>query len=62
VRNKRALTAKTLSNEVLPAFCKPIIVISISVALRQKEENEVSKHTHDVDIYSIYNQMEETEA
>lgn len=28
------LTAKTLNNEVFPAFCKPIIVISISVALR----------------------------
>jgi len=27
------LTARTLSNEVLPAFCRPIIVISISVAL-----------------------------
>jgi hypothetical protein len=27
------LTAKTLNNDVFPAFCKPIIVISISVAL-----------------------------
>ena len=27
------LTARTLNNEVLPAFCRPIIVISISVAL-----------------------------
>jgi hypothetical protein len=27
------LTARTLSSEVLPAFCRPIIVISISVAL-----------------------------
>jgi hypothetical protein len=28
-----SLTARTLNNEVLPAFCRPIIVISISVAL-----------------------------
>jgi hypothetical protein len=27
------LTARTLSNDVLPAFCRPIIVMSISVAL-----------------------------
>ena len=27
------LTARTLNNEVLPAFWRPIIVISISVAL-----------------------------
>jgi len=29
------LTARTLSNDVFPAFCSPIIVISISVALRE---------------------------
>jgi len=28
-----SLTARTLSNDVLPAFCNPIIVMSISVAL-----------------------------
>jgi hypothetical protein len=28
-----SLTARTLNNEVLPAFWRPIIVISISVAL-----------------------------
>ena len=32
------LTANTLNNEVLPAFCKPIIVISISVALSIKDK------------------------
>lgn len=31
------LTARTRSNEVLPAFCKPIMVISISVALGNEQ-------------------------
>lgn len=30
------LTASTLSKDVLPAFCSPIMVISISVALRKR--------------------------
>lgn len=29
----RKLTARTLNNDVLPAFCRPIMVMSISVAL-----------------------------
>jgi len=29
----RGLTASTLNNDVFPAFCKPIIVMSISAAL-----------------------------
>jgi hypothetical protein len=32
-RNRKGLTARTLKSEVLPAFCKPIMVMSISVAL-----------------------------
>lgn len=32
-RNGRRLTARTLKSEVLPAFCRPIMVMSISVAL-----------------------------
>ena len=31
---KQELTASTRNSEVLPAFCKPIIVTSISVALK----------------------------
>jgi len=30
-----SLTARTRSNEVLPAFCSPIMVMSISVALQR---------------------------
>ena len=30
-------TAKTLNNDVLPAFCNPIMVISISVALKSRK-------------------------
>jgi hypothetical protein len=33
VRIRKRLTARTLSSEVLPAFCNPIMVMSISVAL-----------------------------
>jgi hypothetical protein len=32
-RMRKGLTARTLNNDVLPAFCKPIMVMSISVAL-----------------------------
>lgn len=32
-RIRTRLTARTLKSDVLPAFCSPIIVISISVAL-----------------------------
>jgi hypothetical protein len=32
-RIRKGLTARTLKSEVLPAFCKPIMVMSISVAL-----------------------------
>lgn len=32
-RNGKGLTARTRSNDVLPAFCSPIMVMSISVAL-----------------------------
>jgi hypothetical protein len=31
------LTASTLNNDVFPAFCKPIIVMSISAALTAKK-------------------------
>ena len=34
VPKRQTLTARTRNNEVLPAFCKPIMVMSISVALR----------------------------
>lgn len=34
VPNRQTLTARTRNSEVLPAFCKPIMVMSISVALR----------------------------
>lgn len=33
VRNGKGLTARTRNSEVLPAFCSPIMVMSISVAL-----------------------------
>jgi hypothetical protein len=33
VRIRKGLTARTLNNDVLPAFCSPIMVMSISVAL-----------------------------
>jgi hypothetical protein len=59
VRNKRELTARTLNNEVLPAFCKPIIVISISVALQQKQETMVSKHSHNMEMRHFYNGTKE---
>jgi len=32
-RIRKILTARTLNSEVLPAFCNPIMVMSISVAL-----------------------------
>jgi hypothetical protein len=32
-RIRKGLTARTLKSEVLPAFCNPIMVMSISVAL-----------------------------
>jgi hypothetical protein len=32
-RIRKILTARTLNSEVLPAFCSPIMVMSISVAL-----------------------------
>jgi hypothetical protein len=32
-RIRKRLTARTLNSEVLPAFCNPIMVMSISVAL-----------------------------
>lgn len=38
------LTANTLSSEVLPAFCNPIIVISISVALSIKVHTSAPVH------------------
>jgi hypothetical protein len=38
-RIRKRLTARTLNSEVLPAFCNPIMVMSISVAL-----NGVSGH------------------
>jgi hypothetical protein len=34
-QTKASLTAKTLNNEVFPAFCSPIIVISISFDLKR---------------------------
>lgn len=34
VPKRQTLTARTRNSEVLPAFCKPIMVMSISVALR----------------------------
>lgn len=34
------LTARTRSNEVLPAFCNPIMVISISVALSSRKNSQ----------------------
>jgi hypothetical protein len=43
---RERLTAKTLNNDVFPAFCRPIIVISISVALYRNEEQRVSNHHH----------------
>jgi hypothetical protein len=39
VRIRKRLTARTLNSEVLPAFCNPIMVMSISVAL-----DGVSRH------------------
>jgi hypothetical protein len=33
VRMRKGLTARTRNSEVLPAFCSPIMVMSISVAL-----------------------------
>lgn len=33
VGRSQFLTASTLSNDVFPAFCRPIMVMSISVAL-----------------------------
>jgi hypothetical protein len=37
IRIRKRLTARTLSSEVLPAFCSPIMVMSISVALHREE-------------------------
>lgn len=42
----RGLTARTRNNEVLPAFWRPIMVISISVAL----DRTTSILTLDVDV------------
>jgi hypothetical protein len=37
IRIRMRLTARTLSSEVLPAFCSPIMVMSISVALHRED-------------------------
>jgi hypothetical protein len=37
VRIRKGLTARTLNSDVLPAFCSPIMVISISVALHTQD-------------------------
>ena len=37
-----ALTAKTRNRDVLPAFCRPIMVMSISVALRVPDNTSVA--------------------
>jgi hypothetical protein len=37
VRIRKGLTARTLNSDVLPAFCSPIMVMSISVALHSGE-------------------------
>lgn len=34
---RKTLTARTLNNDVLPAFCNPIMVMSISVALDEED-------------------------
>ena len=39
-----ALTANTLNNEVLPAFCSPTIVTSISVALPLQKSEIRNQH------------------
>lgn len=38
------LTARTLSSDVLPAFCSPIMVMSISVALRDTSKSWSAMH------------------
>ena len=45
-QGKKSLTASTLTNEVFPAFCKPTIVTSISVAQKthsNQSHNQVKK-------------------
>jgi hypothetical protein len=37
VRIRKRLTARTRSSDVLPAFCSPIMVMSISVALHRED-------------------------
>jgi hypothetical protein len=44
-----ALTAKTRNNDVLPAFCSPIIVMSISVALHPAKGQKSVKRKHHID-------------
>ena len=41
-RIRKRLTAKTLKSEVLPAFCSPIMVMSISVALDSENHQHPS--------------------
>jgi hypothetical protein len=36
------LTARTLNSDVLPAFCRPIMVMSISVALQFDDSEHAS--------------------
>lgn len=48
--NVRQLTAKTRKRDVLPAFCKPIMVMSISVALSSGQP----EHPHYKAITEVY--------
>lgn len=48
------LTANTLNNEVFPAFCRPIMVMSISVALFAMGDGGVSSSPSHVYIFAFY--------
>jgi hypothetical protein len=41
--HQEGLTARTLNNDVLPAFCSPIMVMSISVALHDEGNQRPSR-------------------